>query len=97
MSNPNKNNAEENEHGSKATSTVVGGGVSNHGQKKEKAPRVGGARGRKPAARLRAHEFHHSSLEKVDPGARFAYRVVRGHGIYGAEAADICQTVWLRL
>jgi cobyrinic acid a,c-diamide synthase len=36
-----------------------------------------------PAGRLRAHEFHHSSLEKVDPGARFAYRVVRGHGIDG--------------
>jgi RNA polymerase sigma factor (sigma-70 family) len=25
------------------------------------------------------------------------WSVVRGHGIFGAEAADICQTVWLRL
>ena len=36
-----------------------------------------------PRARLRAHEFHHSSLENLDPGVRFAYRVVRGHGIDG--------------
>ncbi len=33
--------------------------------------------------RLRAHEFHHSALENVDPTLRFAYRVVRGHGIDG--------------
>jgi len=33
---------------------------------------------------LRAHEFHHSSLENLDPNARFAYRVTRGHGIDGA-------------
>lgn len=35
------------------------------------------------AARVRAHEFHHSALVNVDPAARFAYRVVRGHGIDG--------------
>jgi cobyrinic acid a,c-diamide synthase len=32
---------------------------------------------------LRAHEFHHSSLENLDPAAQFAYRVTRGHGIDG--------------
>lgn len=34
-------------------------------------------------ARIRAHEFHHSALENVDPKLQFAYRVVRGHGIDG--------------
>ncbi len=32
---------------------------------------------------LRGHEFHHSSLENLDPQVRFAYRVHRGHGIDG--------------
>ncbi|MDP1649083.1 MAG: cobyrinate a,c-diamide synthase [Rubrivivax sp.] len=32
---------------------------------------------------LRGHEFHHSSLENLDPGVAFAYRVQRGHGIDG--------------
>ena len=32
---------------------------------------------------LRAHEFHHSRLVGLPPGARFAYRVRRGHGIDG--------------
>jgi len=36
-----------------------------------------------PGSRLHGHEFHHSSLERVDAGVRFAYRVVRGHGIDG--------------
>ena len=31
-----------------------------------------------------AHEFHHSSLEHLPQGQRFAYRVARGHGIDGA-------------
>ncbi|MCB1997041.1 MAG: hypothetical protein KDG57_14405, partial [Rhodoferax sp.] len=35
------------------------------------------------AAPLRAHEFHHSRLEAIDPGVRFAYTVERGHGIDG--------------
>jgi cobyrinic acid a,c-diamide synthase len=30
------------------------------------------------------HEFHHSSLENLDPGVAFAYRVQRGHGVDGA-------------
>ena len=34
-------------------------------------------------AMVRAHEFHHSSLENVDPGVRYAWRVERGHGIDG--------------
>ena len=29
------------------------------------------------------HEFHHSSLENVDPDVAFAYRVRRGHGVDG--------------
>ncbi len=32
---------------------------------------------------LRGHEFHHSSLENLDPSVAFAYRVRRGHGIDG--------------
>ena len=32
---------------------------------------------------LKGHEFHYSSLENVDPSLKFAYRVVRGHGIDG--------------
>jgi cobyrinic acid a,c-diamide synthase len=30
------------------------------------------------------HEFHHSSLENLDPSVRFAYRMRRGHGVDGA-------------
>ncbi len=30
-----------------------------------------------------AHEFHHSSLEHLPTGQRYAYRVTRGHGIDG--------------
>ena len=32
---------------------------------------------------VRAHEFHHSSLDNLDPAVRFAWRVERGHGIDG--------------
>jgi cobyrinic acid a,c-diamide synthase len=32
---------------------------------------------------IRAHEFHYSSLEGLDAGTRYAYRVRRGHGIDG--------------
>ena len=35
------------------------------------------------AGTLRGHEFHHSSLENLDLGVAFAYRVQRGHGIDG--------------
>ena len=32
---------------------------------------------------VRGHEFHHSSLENLDPSVAFAYRVQRGHGVDG--------------
>lgn len=32
---------------------------------------------------LRGHEFHYSSLENLGPQTRFAYRVLRGHGVDG--------------
>ena len=35
------------------------------------------------ASRLRGHEFHYSSLDNLDPQTRFAYRVLRGHGVDG--------------
>ncbi len=35
-------------------------------------------------ATIAAHEFHYAALEKVDPQARFAFRVKRGYGIDGA-------------
>ncbi|WP_374677983.1 cobyrinate a,c-diamide synthase [Piscinibacter sp.] len=35
-----------------------------------------------PMLRL-GHEFHHSSLQNLDPAVQFAYRVQRGHGIDG--------------
>lgn len=34
---------------------------------------------------IAAHEFHYAALENVDPRARFAFRVKRGHGIDGAQ------------
>ncbi|MBP8297675.1 MAG: hydrogenobyrinic acid a,c-diamide synthase (glutamine-hydrolyzing) [Burkholderiales bacterium] len=36
-----------------------------------------------PAAELRGHEFHYSSLDNLGPDVEFAYRVLRGHGIDG--------------
>jgi cobyrinic acid a,c-diamide synthase len=32
---------------------------------------------------IRGHEFHYSSLENVAPDLKFAYRVLRGHGVDG--------------
>ena len=34
-------------------------------------------------ATLRGHEFHYSSLENMAPDLKFAYRVLRGHGVDG--------------
>jgi TusE/DsrC/DsvC family sulfur relay protein len=34
-------------------------------------------------ATLRGHEFHYSSLENVAPDLKFAYHVLRGHGVDG--------------
>jgi TusE/DsrC/DsvC family sulfur relay protein len=36
-----------------------------------------------PLPKLRGHEFHYSSLENLDPELKFAYRVLRGHGVDG--------------
>ena len=44
-------------------------------------PVVAGSEGA-PALRL-GHEFHHSSLENLDPTVRFAYEMRRGHGVDG--------------
>ncbi len=32
-----------------------------------------------------AHEFHYASIENLGPNTRFAYRVLRGHGITGGK------------
>ncbi len=44
-------------------------------------PRIAGPAG--SGSRIPAHEFHHAALERLDPATRFAYRVIRGHGIDG--------------
>lgn len=44
-------------------------------------------------ARIRAHEFHYSALENLDPGQRFAYRVLRGHGIDGRHDGLLCHNL----
>jgi cobyrinic acid a,c-diamide synthase len=36
-----------------------------------------------PGAEVKGHEFHHSRLADADPGLRYTYEVVRGHGIDG--------------
>jgi cobyrinic acid a,c-diamide synthase len=36
------------------------------------------------AGRVRAHEFHYSSLEGLPADTRFAWKMVRGHGVDGA-------------
>lgn len=36
-----------------------------------------------PAAEIRAHEFHYSSIENLPEGLTYAYEVMRGHGIDG--------------
>jgi len=47
-------------------------------QETEHMPWAGGG-----AGVVHGHEFHHSSLENLDSGLRYAYRVQRGHGIDG--------------
>ena len=42
---------------------------------------------------IEAHEFHYSSLANVDPTLRFAYRVLRGHGIDGARDGIVHRNV----
>ena len=42
---------------------------------------------------LRGHEFHYSSLENVQPGLKFAYKVLRGHGIDGQRDGVVYRNV----
>lgn len=42
---------------------------------------------------LRGHEFHYSSLENVPPGLRFAYKVLRGHGVDGQRDGVVYRNV----
>lgn len=46
-----------------------------------------------PLATVRGHEFHHSGLENAAPGLRYAYRVVRGHGIDGSRDGIVHRNV----
>ncbi len=45
------------------------------------------------AATLRGHEFHYSSLENLAPDLKFAYRVLRGHGVDGANDGIVYRNV----
>ncbi len=42
---------------------------------------------------LRAHEFHHSSLENIGDGIEFAYRVLRGSGVDGERDGIVYKNV----
>ena len=42
---------------------------------------------------LRGHEFHYSSLENMAPELKFAYRVVRGHGVDGQRDGIVYRNV----
>ena len=42
---------------------------------------------------LRGHEFHYSSLENVAPSLKFAYKVLRGHGVDGARDGVVYRNV----
>lgn len=46
-------------------------------------PRRRGTADENGGTRIPAHEFHHAALGQLDPATRFAYRVIRGHGIDG--------------
>jgi cobyrinic acid a,c-diamide synthase len=45
------------------------------------------------ARELRAHEFHHSSLDNLAPEVGFAYRVTRGHGVDGTRDGIVHRNV----
>jgi len=45
---------------------------------REERPKADGG-----GSRIPAHEFHYAVLERLDPATRFAYTVIRGHGIDG--------------
>lgn len=58
------------------------------------APAAGqGAEAHAQAGSVRGHEFHHSSLENLDPTLAFAYRVQRGHGIDGVHDGVLVHNV----
>ena len=42
---------------------------------------------------LRGHEFHYSSLENMAPELKFAYRVLRGHGVDGERDGIVYRNV----
>ena len=42
---------------------------------------------------LRGHEFHYSSLENVSPELKFAYKVLRGHGVDGERDGVVYRNV----
>lgn len=42
---------------------------------------------------LKGHEFHYSSLENIDPGLKFAYKVVRGYGVDGQRDGVVYRNV----
>jgi cobyrinic acid a,c-diamide synthase len=44
-------------------------------------------------ASLRGHEFHYSSVENLAPDLKFAYRVLRGHGIDGKHDGIVYRNV----
>ena len=44
-----------------------------------------------PAEPLAGHEFHHAALENLPPEIRFAYDVLRGHGITGEADGIVVQ------
>ena len=52
-----------------------------------------GSPGQAGAATRLGHEFHHSSLENLDPAVPTAYRVQRGHGIDGERDGVIVHNV----
>ncbi len=45
------------------------------------------------AQTLRGHEFHYSSLENIDSDLKFAYQVLRGHGIDGQRDGIVYRNV----
>lgn len=49
--------------------------------------------GRGAGTTVQAHEFHYSTLAGVDPDLRYAWRVVRGHGIDGGRDGIVHRNV----
>ncbi len=45
------------------------------------------------ATRIRAHEFHYSSVENLPADVEFAYEVERGHGVDGSHDGIVCRNM----